>query len=161
MATPTATRDNEGKVHFRRELDGTANELWQWFADSEKTAQWIGPFSGDPATGEVALTMTAEESGPPMPVTIKKCVPDEQLVVDAGMWVPEMRVEDGAIELLHAIEDAEGAASIGPGWEFYMDRLAVAYRGEDVVAVDLETDYYPVMSDYFTALYGRVARKAR
>ncbi|QNE90116.1 hypothetical protein H0194_03705 [Corynebacterium incognita] len=96
-----------------------------------------------------------------MPVAIKKCVPDEQLVVDAGMWVPEMRVEDGAIELLHAIEDAEGAASIGPGWEFYMDRLAVAYRGEDVVAVDLETDYYPVMSDYFTALYGRVARKAR
>ena len=45
------------------------------------------------------------------------------------------------------------AAGVGPGWEYYLDRLVAAETGGDVAAIDFD-DYHPAQSDYYRALFG-------
>ncbi|AKK03895.1 SRPBCC family protein [Corynebacterium epidermidicanis] len=150
---PTATLIDGRTWRYARTFELTAGELWPYVAHSDKTALWFGPFEGDPQTGEVAVTMVAEEPGPPMVVKIVECVPEQRILLDTGMWELELQVADGEVALLHAVDNAEEAASIGPGWEFYLDRLAAAVRGDDVASIDFEKDYFPAMSQYFSSAY--------
>lgn len=152
MATPTATLHDGHRWEYRREFSASAQELWAWVSESAKTAQWFGPFERE-SDDVVAVTMTAEEPGPPMQVKVTRCEAPNHLVLDTGMWVLELEVGDGFISLFHVVDDAQEAASIGPGWEFYMDRLAAAVAGEAVEAINFEKDYFPMMSEYFTAKY--------
>ena len=45
--------------------------------------------------------------------------------------------------------DPVDGASIGPGWEYYLDRMVAAEAGGDVAAIDFERDYFPAMADYY------------
>ena len=49
---------------------------------------------------------------------------------------------------------AEQAAGVGPGWEYYLDRLVDAETGADPAQRDFERDYYPAMSAYYAAQFG-------
>jgi hypothetical protein len=40
---------------------------------------------------------------------------------------------------------------MGPGWEYYLDRLVAAETGGDPAAVDFERDYYPAMEEHYRA----------
>lgn len=149
---PTATLIDAHRWEFRRALPGTAAQLWSYLTISEKTALWFGPFERVSDTG-VAVTMTAEEPGPPMTVRITECGAPHVLKLDTGIWQLDLAVGDGFIALYQDIETGEEAASIGPGWEFYMDRLAAAVRGDPVAAIDFEADYFPAMAPYFETRY--------
>jgi hypothetical protein len=46
--------------------------------------------------------------------------------------------------------DPVEAESVGPGWEYYLDRLVAAETGGDVAAIDFERDYYPAMAEHYT-----------
>ncbi len=48
--------------------------------------------------------------------------------------------------------NAETAANVGPGWEYYLDRLVAAETEQDVAGVNWD-DYYPAQSDYYRALF--------
>lgn len=152
MATPTATLIDGLTWEFRRDLPGTAEELWSFLTESEKTALWFGPFERS-AEDTVLVTMTAEEPGPPMSVRITQCDAPHELVLDTGMWVLSLKVGDGFVALYQDVASADEVAAIGPGWEFYMDRLAAAVTGGSVDAVDFEADYFPAMSQHFTVQY--------
>ena len=41
------------------------------------------------------------------------------------------------------------AESVGPGWEYYLDRLVEAETGGDVTAIDFERDYFPAMAAHY------------
>lgn len=88
-----------------------------------------------------------------MEATITRCEKPHHLVIDTSTWVLELEVGDGFVSLFHNVESAAEAASIGPGWEFYMDRLAAAVLSEDVAAIDFENGYFPDMSAYFQSKY--------
>ena len=45
--------------------------------------------------------------------------------------------------------DPVDGESVGPGWEYYLDRLVAAETDGDVAAIDFERDYYPAMADYY------------
>lgn len=152
MPKPTATLHDAHRWEYRRNLPATASDLWLWITVSELTEQWFGPFVRISDT-EVAVTMTAEEPGPPMNVAIIRCEAPRHLDLDTGIWQLFLEVGEGYISLFHAVENAEEAAAIGPGWEFYLDRLAAAFNGGDVESIDFESDYYPAMSEYFTSQY--------
>jgi hypothetical protein len=47
--------------------------------------------------------------------------------------------------------DPAEAESVGPGREYYLDRLAAAHAGKDVAAIDFERDYYPAMAPHYRA----------
>src|SRR3954469_16179359 len=41
------------------------------------------------------------------------------------------------------------AESVGPGWEYYLDRLGAVLIGGDVTAIDFDRDYYPAMAAHY------------
>ena len=46
--------------------------------------------------------------------------------------------------------DHEDSLSVGPGWEYYLDRLvAVETGGVPPETADFERDYYPAMAEYY------------
>lgn len=71
-------------------------------------------------------------------------------------WVVALDVTadgDGSVvTLTQDTDDAELAASVGPGWEYYLDRLVAAREGRDVEAIAFEPDYVPGLSEHYRAL---------
>ncbi len=65
----------------------------------------------------------------------------------------DLSEEDGVTTLLFAqrMSDPEMASSVGPGWEYYLDRLVAAETGGDVADVKWD-DYYPALADDYRAL---------
>ncbi len=103
--------------------------------------------------------MTAEaEDAPPMDVEIRECDPPRVLRVTSALsegeqWHLDVMLEEhgGGTTLTFEQPDIDPAQaeSVGPGWEYYLDRLAAALEGGDIAAVDFERDYYPAMSDHY------------
>ena len=46
------------------------------------------------------------------------------------------------------------AESVGPGWEYYLDRLVAAEAGRDPATLVWD-DYYPVLKDAYVEVFGR------
>ena len=44
------------------------------------------------------------------------------------------------------------ATDVGPGWDYYLDRLVAAETGGDVVAVDF-AEYHPADADHYRGLF--------
>jgi hypothetical protein len=49
------------------------------------------------------------------------------------------------------LTDPETAASVGPGWEYYLDRLVAAEAGNDLTGIDFD-DYYPALAEHYRML---------
>lgn len=161
--TPTGYY-RDGRIVIERALAFGTGEAWDALTASERTARWIGPWSGDPSTGTIDLTMTAEEGSPTMKLRIDECESPVCVAVSAGegddVWTLFGEVRSAGegevgsvIALSQVIDDPEKASAIGPGWEFYLDRLVAAETGGDPEAIDFD-DYYPSMADYYRALPG-------
>lgn len=162
--TPTTSgrRDEReaGWVVLPRTFRMPRDEVWKAVTEPERLERWIGTWSGDPAEGRVSFRMTAEgEDIPANDYVITGCRPTEHLGLEAdaaGMHF-ELRLdlseEDGVTTLLFAqrMSDPEVASSVGPGWEYYLDRLVAAETGGDVADVKWD-DYYPALADDYRAL---------
>jgi hypothetical protein len=120
--------------------------------------RWIGTWHGDPASGHVLFRMTAEgEEATDEEVEIRECAPPPRLAVTSRVgddsWMLELDlVEDAGVTTLTFRQPhvgAEEAESVGPGWEYYLDRLVAAETGADVGAIDFERDYYPAMRQHY------------
>jgi len=157
-------RDPEGHptLVIVREFAAPIEDVWASVTEPERMERWIGTFSGDPASGSVQFRMTAEGADAPAEeVEILACEPPRLLDVLT-------RTPDGQWHLRVALAEADGrtvltftqpeidptqAESVGPGWEYYLDRLGAALTGDDVAAIDFERDYYPAMLEHYrTAL---------
>lgn len=162
--TPTTSgrRDEReaGWVVLPRTFRMPRDEVWKAITEPERLERWIGTWSGDPAEGRVSFRMTAEgEDIPANDYVITGCRPTEHLGLEAdaaGMHF-ELRLdlseEDGVTTLLFAqrMSDPEMASSVGPGWEYYLDRLVAAETGGDVADVKWD-GYYPALADDYRAL---------
>ena len=147
-----------GAVVFPRRLPLSREEAWAAVTDPARTARWIGSWSGDPASGTVEMTMSAEEGSPAESVGVLRCEAPDLLVVRIGPdgWVVTVRIEgdddEVTISLEQDIADAESASDIGPGWDFYLDRLVEAEAGRDPEALRFSPDYHPALADHYRAL---------
>lgn len=166
MTAPmTGRRDpaQPGAIVLDRRFDAPATQVWAAVTESARLERWIGRWSGDPAEGRVLFTMTAEgDDVPAEEYAVEECSPPSRLVVrapgpDGEPWVLTLWLtEDAEGTTLHfaqQLSDAETAASVGPGWEYYLDRLVAAETGGDVGAVDFG-DYYPALAADYRALVG-------
>jgi uncharacterized protein YndB with AHSA1/START domain len=141
-----------------REFVAEPEELWEWVTSSERLGRWIGTWEGEGRVGSViALTMTAEDSAEPEQVTVLVCDAPRRLQVEmvseAGAWQLQLdirqRGEECTLELSQLVEQGLDIASIGPGWEYYLDRL-VAVRGG--LPLPEFSDYHPGMAGYYADL---------
>jgi uncharacterized protein YndB with AHSA1/START domain len=158
--TPTGSieyDDGRPRLVITRTFAAPVEAVWAAVTVPERLARWIGPFTGDPASGTVTLRMTAEDGEPVMDLRIVECVPPHLLrVATDGEYAWSLDLElseaDGVTTLVFSQPDIDPAQadSVGPGWEYYLDRLVAAETGGDVAAIDFERDYYPAMKAHYT-----------
>jgi uncharacterized protein YndB with AHSA1/START domain len=158
--TGRITTDGDRRVlTIVREFRAPIEDVWAAVTDPERLARWIGTWTGDPASGSVGFTMTAEGATEPEDMEIRECDPPHVLRVTSstamGQWFLDLVLEerDGVTLLTFSQPDLDPASadSVGPGWEYYLDRLVAAETGADVGAVDFERDYYPAMQEHYRA----------
>ena len=161
-------RDQDGvRLEFVRSYDEAVTDVWSALTDPDPTARWFGRWTGDPATGSVQVVMQAEADATPQTVAILACEPPRRLLVETespdGTWRLEVTLSDeGGATSLHFVQRLEepyDAGSIGPGWHFYLDRLAAVVRGEDVP--EDFTAYHPALQDQYAVPSASAAGRPR
>lgn len=166
---PTGRRERRtfGEVMvLERTFAAPIEDVWAAVTEPERLERWIGTWTGDPTSGQVVFRMTAEGAdAPEETVHIQECTPPHVLRARIEMaepqgqeWHWELRLTDAAgMTTLTFVQSAAGdipVSDVGPGWEYYLDRLVAAESGQDVGAVDFERDYHPAMSGYYSDLFG-------
>lgn len=131
--------------------------LWHSFTNPARTAQWFGRWEGIPGRGEILdLQMLYEDGHPWSRLQIAECSAPERLRLlvedEFGSWDLEIRLRESSggtrLDFIHHLDDPAAAESVGPGWEYYLDRLAAAVTGGTAPDFD---DYYPGQGPYFLA----------
>jgi uncharacterized protein YndB with AHSA1/START domain len=168
------TRGGAQHLVFTRTFAAPLADVWAACTEPARMERWIGTWSGDPASGEVTFRMTAEGEDVPEEVyLVEACEPPRRFVVRSRDAVPFS--EDGSgpqVAWQHVLEldEADGVttltftqlvpdgpvgadmvASVGPGWDYYLDRLVLASAGGD--AGQVVFDPYLERSDHYRGLF--------
>ncbi len=146
------------ELTLERKVTADAIAVWPFLTESRELGIWFANYVGDPDSGEVVLSMTAEEGDATSAVEILDCSAPEHLVVqttdESGSWSLELELLDGGHEpgsgttirfTQHELPLAM-LPDVGAGWEWYLDRLVAAIAGEPMPAWD---DYYPALRDAY------------
>ncbi|MGH3913621.1 MAG: SRPBCC family protein [Pseudonocardiaceae bacterium] len=143
---------------FHRRYPCPIEDVWSAVTDSERLARWFGSYQGVGVVGgTVALTMNAEEDtgGGPSTVHIVECEPPRRLVVEipeneTASWRIALTLSpeaDTTVLLFEQIVPSEmNLADVGPGWHWYLDRLAASLTSAPMPNWD---DYYPTLSSAY------------
>ena len=168
---PTGRREScngTAYVVYTREFRAPVADVWAAVTEPERLVRWIGTWSGDPRSGHVDFKMTAEGEDVAVQIyRIDVCEPPRQLCVRSQIpgddWVWRLELDlaelDGVTTLTFAqvMDDPDVAENVGPGWDYYLDRLAAAESGLDVATVVWD-DYYPAQADHYRALFSGSTR---
>jgi len=154
------TRNGAEYVVFTRTFRAPIEAVWAAVTEPGRLERWIGTWTGDPASGEVSFRMTAEgEDVPAETYYIDVCDEPRRLVTRSWsaddpetVWRLELDLAeaDGVTTLTfaQAMDDPKMAENVGPGWDYYLDRLVAAEDGGDVTAISFD-DYYPGFADHY------------
>jgi uncharacterized protein YndB with AHSA1/START domain len=158
-------RDGRPTLVLERTFRAPVADVWAAVTEPERLVRWIGTWSGDPASGAVMFRMTAEgDDVAAEAVTIHECRPPERLELsiansaeESGHWHLELDLSEAAgvttLTFAQRLHDPALAKDVGPGWEYYLDRLVAAHTGGDVAAVawpdyeGMATYYEPLFTD--------------
>lgn len=149
---PTATGQD---LVLSRTFRAPIEDVWASLTESERTVRWFGSWTGEPGAGRtVQVQMSFEEVAEPVPVEIVACDPPTYLAVSTseatGGWHLEARLTetDGTtvLDFAHHLDGSEPIPDVGPGWEYYLDKLVAAHQGDPELVWD---DYYPAMKPYY------------
>ncbi len=150
-----------------RTLPAERSRVWEHLADPELLATWYGSYTGDPATGRVAVTMTAEPGATGAEeFTIHACETGRLLTVSSAVGEETWRL---SVELADAGADAAAGPAtgltlrhhdlpsamlgdVGPGWEWYLDRLTGAVTGTSIPSMDVWDSQYLTLGPEYAAL---------
>lgn len=168
-------RDGRRLLVIERQLRAPIADVWAACTEPSRMERWIGTWSGDPASGTVSFRMTAEgDDVAAEEMDVLACEPPRRFVVrgrtaepfgedgtgEKVVWEMELELAeaDGVTSLRFAQVLVPGetgvdmAASVGPGWDYYLDRLAASVAGDDVGAVDWES--YAPGASYYRRTFG-------
>ena len=161
-------------VVFTRTFTAPLEAVWAACTEPERMERWIGTWTGDPGSGEVTVRMTAEGDDVPEEVyLVEACEPPRRFVVrsrDAAPFSPdgsgprvvwqhtlELSEADGVTTLTFAqvVPDppagGDMVASVGPGWDYYLDRLVTVFGGADPGQIVFEP--YLERSEHYRGLF--------
>ena len=169
-SVPTTGRREERQgracLVLERTFRAPIDDVWAAVTEPARLARWIGTWDGDPAEGSVEFRMTAEgEDIDAQTFHIRECVPPTRLVVDSkapyDSEVPvDWRIEltltesDGvtALEFVQGLPEPRMAENVGPGREYYLDRLVAAETEGDPGSLVWE-DYYPAQAASYKTMF--------
>ena len=154
--TGSVVRTPEGQdLVIVRTFRAPIEDVWASITESERTARWFASWTGEPGAGNtIQYWMGFEKDGPPSEMLIEVCDAPRHLVVrglgDYG-WHLEAHLseKDGVTEMrfTHHLDATTSAASVGPGWEYYLDNLVASRTGD---ALPDFNDYDPSQKEYYT-----------
>ncbi|MFK5688077.1 SRPBCC domain-containing protein [Ornithinimicrobium sp. LYQ92] len=131
-----------------RTFTAPIGDVWAALTSSERLARWFGTWTGDPSTGRVDVTMTFEDDPPVEPYVIEVCEEPTRLRVRTEGddpeqdWVLDARLSEDAgvttLRFAQVLTDPAIVTDVGPGWEYYLDRLADSVRSGDVATTTWE-----------------------
>jgi uncharacterized protein YndB with AHSA1/START domain len=159
QATGRVVRDRRGlELIVERRLSAPVHEVWAWVTSPTQLKKWIGTYRGKPVVGgTVDFTMTFEKDAAAEKVTIVECRPEERVTLEwsggDAVWLVSVAVADldgsTVVYLKQRLANAREAGSVGPGWEYYLDRLVAATTGTSMP--DFEP-YLSVQQPYYERL---------
>lgn len=174
ITTASGRAETRGETTYlvvERTFQARIASVWAAVTEPERLARWIGTWTGDPRDGEVAFRMLFEDQsddeGPQDEwMRIDECDPPRRLAVTSLMpgegdggrnWEMTLDLsESGGTTTLafgQSLPDPDWAESVGPGWEYYLDRLVAAETDGDPSSIDFD-DYYPSLSGPYKAIFG-------
>lgn len=155
------TRPDGLHLAFDRLFHAPIEDVWYSLTNPSAMKAWIGTYTGRPATGAVRFRMNAEEEYAEdegwMNVTILQCDRPHRFVADSTAPPAHMRLychltEGGGMTTLtlaqYVMPDTD-VASVGPGWDYYLDRLIAARNGAAMPAWE---SYFPAFTRYYREL---------
>ena len=163
------TRDGLDWLVLTRTFRAPVDDVWAAVTESDRLARWLGSWEGDPSEGRVALRMLYEgEDVTPEVFEIHECDVPRRLLVSSRMPAEEggpplewrirldLAESDGITTLVFAqsVPVPTLADSMGPGWDYYLDRLVAVESGADPAMIDFD-DYYPVLAEHYRKAFGR------
>lgn len=146
-----------------REFHAPIEDVWAAVTEPERLARWIGTWSGDPASGGVEFRMLFEgEDHAGEAMEIRVCEPPHRLHLTSRVgdevWLLELDLThaDGVTTLTFRQPGVtqEQVGGVGPGWDYYLDRLVDVETGADPSLRDFDRDYYPATSQHYTSQFG-------
>jgi uncharacterized protein YndB with AHSA1/START domain len=164
-AIPTGTieqRDGQHVLVQTRELRAPIEDVWAAVTEPERLARWIGSWTGDPASGAVDFRMLFEgEDHAAEQMEIRVCEPPHRLHLTSRfgeqVWLIELDLThaDGLTTITFSQPGMtrDQVGDVGPGWDYYLDRLVDAETGVDPSLRDFERDYYPATSEHYTGQF--------
>lgn len=121
------------KLVYRRELSHPRGVVWDALTVPSILSRWFGNYTGDPTTGTVRVTMRDDQDTSTTDAMIVRCTPPAELVVDIDGWYLELILRaDGdhtALTFTHPHVPRSETGEIGPGWQYYLDRLEAVLDG--------------------------------
>ncbi len=161
MTTPTPsgrlTRTAAGRdLVLERELPGSVDDAWASITESDRLARWFCTWTGEARVGgTVELTMVAEEGDATSEAEILACEPPTHLAVSThapeGAWRLEATLtpidaDHTRLRFVHHLDDRTNSEEVGPGWEYYLDRLLAALNGGPMPDF---ADYWPSLASAY------------
>jgi len=151
------TRDGEPVLVLTRHFTAPIEDVWAAVTEPDRLARWIGRWEGDPPSGSVRFQMAFEEGHAGERMEIRRCEPPHTLHVAVQQGGEVWRLElglahsDGVTTLTFTQPGLtpELAPDVGPGWEYYLDRLVDAETGADPGDRDFGRDYHPAMQQHY------------
>ena len=100
--------------------------------------------------------MRIDACDPPRHLAVTSQMPGEADASATWQMVLDLAEVDGVTTLTfgQSLPDPAMAESVGPGWEYYLDRLVAAEEGRDPATLVWD-DYYPVLKDAYVEVFGR------
>jgi uncharacterized protein YndB with AHSA1/START domain len=150
--------DPEGvRLEFDRELPEPIDVVWAAFTEPTELERWIGTWSGDGRVGgTVIFQMTVEGAAEGEAVLIVDCAPPTHLVVDWQIpdqpkWQVEVTLHSTSesvtgVTFVHRMTSSDALGDIGPGWQYYLDRLEASLAQTPMPEWD---DYYPALKNLY------------
>jgi uncharacterized protein YndB with AHSA1/START domain len=138
--TPTGRLERVGDkltLFVTRRFEAPIEDVWAAVTDPERMARWLGTWHGDPTTGQVKFRMGFEgDDASYEDMAIRECDPPRTLKVTSNVgpyvWYLDVALSehDGVTTLAFSQPelDHDDSLSVGPGWEFYLDRLGLVVR---------------------------------
>lgn len=137
------------RLVYRRSFALPGGEIWEALTDPRQLSRWYGTFTGDPATGRVELTMTDEHDSATVDVRILRCTPPAGFSLDVDGWLLTVDLRTvgrvTTLDFTHSHVPRSEAGEIGPGWQYYLDRLDAALSGGPLPRWN---DYLSLVDEY-------------
>ena len=141
-----------------RSFDAGIATIWAELTESERTARWFGPWSGDGAPGgTISVRMSFEQGEPEIEMVVDACEASRHLALHSedehGSWHLEVDLSESGgtteLRLTHHLDAKAEPGMVGPGWEYYLDMFVAAHGDVPLPSFD---DYFPAQQAYYEGL---------